>query len=695
MQRIFNNKLWLAVPLALLMTGCWLDGSSSKNNDNGGVNPTSTDLAVTATTPADLATNVATSGNVTATFNQAMDPATITGTTFTLMAGDTSVVGEVTYAGTVATFNPNADLAANTLYKATITTGAKNVAGWSFTTGTVPTVTSTIPADHDPDVVALNRNVIAAFSEAMDAATLKNSTTFTLTRMEGDVLVPVPGEVTYAGTFATFNPTDDLAAEKEFTATITTAAKDLSGDALSSNVSWKFTTGTERDDAVPTVSSTSPADTQVDHSLVATNRNVTATFSETMDPATITATAFTVKAEGALPLVPGVVTYAGKIATFNPNSDLPANTILIATITTGAKDLAGNALAANVEWRFTTGAMADDTVPTVSVTAPLNNAASPVPANGNVTATFSEAMDPETINSTTINSVTFTLTYMNGETLESVPAEVTYAGLVATLNPTNSLPGDKLITATITTGVKDLVGNALANDYTWSFTTGAAGPAAVNLGKAGTFAILTQTGITDTDSHASVVTGDIGTTITGAAIGLTCPQVTGTIYSAVDGTGPLPCRVINPTLLTAAIGDMGLAYADAAARTLPDQINLGDGEIGGQTLVPGLYKWGMPVSISNDVTLSGGPNDVWIFQIADTLTMLSAMNVKLAGGAQAKNIFWQVAGDAVTIGASAHFEGIILAKFKIALTTGASVNGRLLAQTAATLQANVVTKPAL
>jgi Ice-binding-like len=219
----------------------------------------------------------------------------------------------------------------------------------------------------------------------------------------------------------------------------------------------------------------------------------------------------------------------------------------------------------------------------------------------------------------------------------------------------------------------------------------AAGPAPVKLGTAGTFAILAKTGITDV--YKSAVTGDVGTSpITGAALLLTCGEVSGTVYT-VTAAGPLPCKVTNPSYLTAAVGDMGFAYNDAAGRPSPNFIELGAGKIGGLTLAPGLYKWGTGVLISKDVTLSGGPDDVWIFQIAGTLNQANATHVTLAGGALAKNVFWQVAG-AVTLGTTAHFEGIILAKTMIAVNTGASVNGRLLAQTAVTLQMNAVTQPA-
>ena len=218
------------------------------------------------------------------------------------------------------------------------------------------------------------------------------------------------------------------------------------------------------------------------------------------------------------------------------------------------------------------------------------------------------------------------------------------------------------------------------------------GPAPVNLGGAAPFAILTKSGVTD--KPTSVITGDVGASgISGTAIGVTCAEVTGIIYSE-DAAGPLPCRVTDATLLTAAVGNMETAYTDAAGRTLPDATELNSGEIGGYTLAPGLYKWGTGVSISYDVTLSGGPNDVWIFQIADSLTMASAKKVTLAGGALAKNIFWQVAGATVTLGTTAHLEGTVLAKNLIAFESDASVNGRLLSQKAVTLIQNVVTRPA-
>jgi hypothetical protein len=215
------------------------------------------------------------------------------------------------------------------------------------------------------------------------------------------------------------------------------------------------------------------------------------------------------------------------------------------------------------------------------------------------------------------------------------------------------------------------------------------GPAPVNLRSADSFVILTKTGVTNVPTSA--ITGDVGASpITGAAIGLECAEVTGTIYT-VDAAGPA-CRIEDPVKLTAAIGDMQTAYNDAAERTLPDYTELGAGDISGMTLTPGLYKWSSSVGITTGVTLTGGSEDVWIFQIAADLSVETGAIVTLAGGAQAKNIYWQVAGQ-TTLKTSAQFKGIILCQTLIAMNTGATLNGRAMAQTAVTLEQNIVTQP--
>jgi hypothetical protein len=227
----------------------------------------------------------------------------------------------------------------------------------------------------------------------------------------------------------------------------------------------------------------------------------------------------------------------------------------------------------------------------------------------------------------------------------------------------------------------------------------AAGPAPVDLLSIVTnnFAVLSKALISDVPS--SPITGNVGAyPIDGAAIGIPCSDVTGTIYDrdglyTGGGGGSTICRVTDDSLLLAATNDMVTAYNAAAGSTGANIVNVGSGELGGlPPLAPGLYTFTTGVTISTDVTLSGGANDVWIFQIPGTLGISTGVIIHLTGGAQASNIFWQVA-DAVTLQASSHFEGIILAQTNIAMITGASINGRLLAQTAVTLQSNTVTVP--
>jgi len=304
-------------------------------------------------------------------------------------------------------------------------------------------------------------------------------------------------------------------------------------------------------------------------------------------------------------------------------------------------------------------------------------------------------MDPATITSILAGKLlTFTLKETAGNNVSGTVA-MNAENTVATFTPTTSaLIPETSYTATVTTAAKSSGGIQMANPVVWSFTTNeiaSTSQAPVNLGTAGTFAILSKTGITDV--YASAIVGDVGTSpITGAALLLTCGEVTGKIF-VVDAAGPLPCAVNDATSLTAAVGDMGTAYLDAEGRTSPNFTELGAGEIGGLTLAPGLYKWGTDLLISTDVTLSGGPNDVWIFQVAGQLIQANATRVTLAGGALAKNIFWQVA-DSASIGTTAHFEGVVLGKTLVAVKTGASANGRLFAQTAVTLQMNAITQPA-
>jgi hypothetical protein len=256
-------------------------------------------------------------------------------------------------------------------------------------------------------------------------------------------------------------------------------------------------------------------------------------------------------------------------------------------------------------------------------------------------------------------------------------------------------------TATITTGIEDLEGNALATDYVWTFTTSAVeteSPAPVLLGSAEEFVLLSKSGISTTGTTAIV--GNLGispvaqTYFTGFSEALdpsnefaTSSVVTGKLYAA-DMAPPTPSK------MTTAISDMEIAFTDAAGRTLPAFTELGAGDVSGLTLVPGLYKWGTGLLITSGVTLSGSATDVWIFQIAQDLTVSSGAIITLSGGALAKNVFWQISGQTI-LETAADFKGIVLCQTAIIMRTGAAFNGRALAQTAITLEANAVTEPSL
>ncbi len=254
---------------------------------------------------------------------------------------------------------------------------------------------------------------------------------------------------------------------------------------------------------------------------------------------------------------------------------------------------------------------------------------------------------------------------------------------------TGLLTGTAMITATVADTLPLLEGSA----ELIVTAEPVQGPQPVILGLAANFAGLSKAGITDVPS--SDIIGNIGASpISGAAIGVTCAEVTGTIY-AVDAAGPAPCSVIDPVMLTTAVSNLETAYTDAAGRPagVGPNLNLGAGTVAGQTLVPGTYTWGSNVTITTDLTLNGGPNDTWLFQITGTLDLSPNMQVLLSGGALAKNIFWQVS-DSVTLGTGSHFEGNILAQTNIAMNTGASINGRLLAQTGVSLDQNTIIIPA-
>ena len=574
---------------------------------------------VSSTSPANAATSVPINQKVSATFSKAIDASTITGATFIVTQGTAPISGFVSYSGTTAIFAPASNLAPNTAYTATITTGAKDLASnalasnyvWSFTTGAValvtpPTVDSTDPANAATSV-ALNQKVAAVFSRAMDASTI---TTATFALAQGST--PVSGFVSYSGSTAVFAPASNLTANTVYTATITTGAKDLAGNALASNYVWSFTTGAAAVVTPPTVISTNPVNVATG---VALNQNVAATFSKMMDASTVTTATFTLMQGSSF--VAGTVSYSGTTATYAPANNLLPNTVYTATITTGAKDLAGNSLASNYVWSFTT---------IIPYTVTLSSS----PAAGGTTnggGTFNSG-----------SSVTVTATPNAGyvftdwtENAASVSTNATY---------TFTLSGNRTLVANFA----------------------AVGPT-VNLGAAATFggfggsAGLTNQGIN------TVVNGDIGTTAastlvtgfhdSGGNVYTETPLNIGDVTGVINCAPPAPGTAAKFAIAQQALSDATTAYNYLAG--LPSGPDPGAGELGGLVLAPGTYTAaaGTFKITSGDLTLDAqnNPNAVWVFQMAKSLTVGQAgqpRSVILINGAQAKNVFWQV-GSAATI----------------------------------------------
>ena len=628
---------------------------------------------VISTFPVNGAAGVPISGNISATFSEAMNPLSVTTATFTLMQGTTAVSGTVTAAGINAIFDPISNLMPNTEYTATITTGATDLAGnmlasnyvWTFNTGasadaTAPMVSSTFP-ENGATNVPYGGNLSVTFSEAMNPLTV-TSATFILMQGTTQIL----GTVTYAGVTAISNPATPLEPNTLYTATIRTGATDLAGNALANNYIWTFTTGAIPDTTAPLIAFTNPANIATDVPL---NKKIAAIFCEAMNPLTITTAAFTLT-RGTTP-VSGTVTYAGVTAIFTPTSILAPSTLYTATIIAVVKDLAGNTLASNYVWTFTTGLAPDNTPPTVISTFPANGVVG-TPLARHLNVIFSEVMSPLTVS-------TATLILRQGAT--TVSGTVDQAGTIAIFTPTDSLLANTTYTGTITTGVEDLAGNAMANNYEWTFTTGVTTVQdAIDLGSAAAFAILAGSTVTSTGN--SIVTGDLG-------------------LSPGTTVGGFPPGVLNGSTFTggaSAAGqaklDLTVAFNDAVGRST-GPISLA-GDLSGLTLYPGLYAHSTSVMLSaGNVTLDalGDENAVFIFQVGSIFTTGSGTQVVLSGGAKAANIYWQV-GSSATLGTTSIFKGNILAQESITLETGATLEGRALTQTAAvTLDAAIITVP--
>jgi hypothetical protein len=595
---------------------------------------------------------------------------------------------------------------------------------WSFLTlpaPTPPTVISTVPVNGATGV-PINQALSATFSVAMTPATI-DTATFTLSGPGG---VAVTGVVTYvaSGSVATFTPDASLASSTLYTATITTGAEDLASVGLATNYVWTFTTAATPILTPPTVISTVPLNGAT---AVPLNQIVSATFSTAMDPATISSATFTLTGPGAT-AVPGLVAYAavGNALTFTPSANLAPSTLFTATITTGAQNLAGTALASNYVWTFTTGAAVVVTPPELVSTVPAN-AATAVPLNQAVSATFSKAMNPLTITTGTFQ--------LSGPGATAIAGTVSYDAInfIATFTPTALLTASTTYTATVTDGATDLAGNPLGTTGApnpWTFTTGAAVlPPPVVLGSTITLfgAFGGPAGITNQGIN-TVVNGDIGTTaastlITGfydksiaAVAGVypcsytITPLNVGLVNGTID-TAPPPPTVACPsegTAVTMAVATEALSEAQTAYNTLknlPPGNILPTNELGNLTLAPGTYTSASFYDISaGPLTLDaqGNPNASWVFQMGTYLTVgtpSASESVVLTGGAQAQNVYWQV-GSAATInyGGGGTMVGTIISQAGLTISspgqstssTVTTLNGRALALAASVTMVNTV-----
>jgi hypothetical protein len=555
--------------------------------------------------------------------------------------------------------------------------------------GVCPQVLSTNPANLATNI-PLDQVITVTFNENMNPASFTQAS-FTL---DGVTTVGVKktntnkksasatqsinsvatGNVSCSGAITTYTPTSPLTINTTYTARITTAVKDLKGNILQVDYVWTFSTGATLS---PVVISTDPTDSA---SCVAVNTAINVTFSVPMDSSTITTTTF-ILAQGATPVL-GTVSYKGLIASFKPATNLVSGTKYTATVTTGVKNLSGTALVKNIVWTFTAGC---NSVPIVTSTDPGNNSTG-IALNKVISATFSVPMDTSTLTTTT-----FTL--KQGAT--AVNGTVSNSGSTVTFTPTSELLSGTTYTATITTGAKNLASISLARDSVWNFSTVAPlGPLVVDLKTVARFGIIAGVGVSN-DAGFSVINNlDVGISpgVLSSVTGFPPAIINnGAIYAA-DAGGAVTA------MLTQAQTDLTSAYLFAQNAVSPAPATV-SGDIGGTTLAPGIYKSTSTLLIQNgDLTLDaqGDVNAVWIFQIASAFTTVGGAggNIILAGGAQAKNIFWQTSSSA-TIGDGTIFKGNILALTSITMNSGAVATGRMLARNGSVVMTstNTINKP--
>lgn len=620
-----------------------------------------------------------------------------------------------------------------------------------------PTVTAVAPLANASSVAINTKIITAAFSAPMDPATLTTASfTLACAGSAGAALVGVTGggPVTYSAVDNTASlplpAASSLPAGAVCVANLSTAVHDAAGTPLRAGFDWSFTTGLTPDSTAPFVSATGAygaSGATSGATGLPINRNATVTFSEAMNPASICGpsslsaacpvASYTLVKTADGSAVAGQVSYIGNTATFNPNGDLAANTSYTSRVTTGVKDLAGNALAATYVWSWATAAALDTSAPTITLTSPVNLATN-VALDKTISTSFSEEMKASTI---------VTNNYTVKETLSqaSVAGTIFYDALshIGTFSPQSNLKADTDYTVTVSAGATDLAGNALVvpavngvpKPNPWTFHTASAVVVvpppqnSVNLGLASDFGIAATGGVTNTLTAPNtqingnvVLTGTLtcnaaavpGGPLT-AGFGLcngAAPSVSGSVYTPTypDTTSAnavvLALRAaylsITPLAGPPAAGSLGGGTAIPAGTTLGAAVGSAP-VVGDNVFFPGVYTSSTSILITGDLTLDaqGDPNARFVFQSASTVGAVAGSigahtRILLINGAKASNVWWQ-AGSAATLGTHAEWQGNILAAGNVTMETNATTCGRMFAGAFTTgafvLDSNVISVP--
>ncbi|SDM12372.1 Listeria/Bacterioides repeat-containing protein [Daejeonella rubra] len=700
---------------------------------------------VVTTDPMDKAVDVVLGKTITATFNTSMNASTLNNSTFTLKQGTTLISGKVGPAtnGAVFTFDPDVDLLPFTTYTGTITTGAKDTLRtsmvadyvWTFTTIPVlrvsadPIAGGTVTgagAFAQGSVVTVNAipasgYVFLNWTESDNGPAVSSSASYQFPMAGNRTLIanfePIP-----IGQFAVVLSANPAAGGTTIGAGSFDAGSSVTVSART-NAGYTFVDWTENGVRVST-SSNIQFTLNANRTFVANFRAIPASqFAVVLSSSP--AAGGTTDGEGAYASGTSVtVTSAPNTGyTFTNWTDQVSGSILSTSPAYTFALSANRSLIANFAintYTLTVNAV-NGTVAKVADQPRYNHGSTVVltatPAAGYVFSSWSgdatSTANPLTVSMTSNKVITANFT--------AIPVDA----FILTVNAVNGSVTKTPNQATYTNGSTVVLTATAAAGYTFSSWSGdatgsvspltvtmnsnknitanftplvAVGPAAVNLGTAGDFAILTKSGISTTG--VTSITGDIGvspaaaTALTGFGLIMDTngqsshtPIVTGKAFAS-DYAAPTPAK------MTKAVADMETAFTTANGLTTPAPIvGLYAGDISGRILPPGLYKWATGVLVTSaGVTLTGGPNDTWVFQIAQNLTINNNAKITLLGGAQAKNIFWVVSGQA-TIGSNANVSGIILSKTLVSMNTGSRITGKLLAQTAVTLNASTVINP--